>query len=346
MDIEYYKASLENSDNHNVINDKLNANYEEVMNAILDNLSKINEKFLSYYDDKNSINEKIEIKVNDDFTIKVEPELHEKGLILFITSDRRYYGISRSVITITPLSIKYIYRYGEEYYGRDDEFVKEFKFNEDIYQEELNVLGKKIDVKRKETLFNKNIKNRELVSFTCYLDIYKETMFDPEKNIVEKIDEKENQKKLKEIALSRAKGKMNSALKNYLDSLNEYKKLANNEIISRVRIVPEILFEVCEDHLVIKPEYVDKLIYFKLLGISFDNVDIRGIDFSNTDANINPQTVYNKDLSDCDLTGIVFGFADFTGVNITNTKLDYKINPMFVNIDKTIINTKEMGMKI
>ena len=54
--------------------------------------------------------------------------------------------------------------------------------------------------------------------------------------------------------------------------------------------------------------------------IDFTNVDIRGVDFRNTNANIDPQTVYNKDISGCNFDGIDLGIStDFTGINMQNT---------------------------
>jgi len=43
-----------------------------------------------------------------------------------------------------------------------------------------------------------------------------------------------------------------------------------------------------------------------LSGIDFTNVDIRGMDFSGTNANIHPQLIYNKDMTNVNATGIEF----------------------------------------
>ena len=64
--------------------------------------------------------------------------------------------------------------------------------------------------------------------------------------------------------------------------------------------------------------------------IDFTNVKVSGIDFRGSAARINPQTVYNKDLSNgvFDSSNIKF-FDDLTGVNIegadfTECEIDIK----------------------
>ena len=89
-----------------------------------------------------------------------------------------------------------------------------------------------------------------------------------------------------------------------------------------IEIEPENLFEIVDDHKVIRKEFLKKnrLQYLDLILIDFTNVDVRGVDFRNTNINLDPQTVYNKDLSDCNFDGIDLGIAaNFDGVNIKNT---------------------------
>ncbi len=43
-----------------------------------------------------------------------------------------------------------------------------------------------------------------------------------------------------------------------------------------------------------------------LSGINFNNVDIRGMDFSGSNAIIHPQLIYNKDMTNVNATGIEF----------------------------------------
>ena len=64
-----------------------------------------------------------------------------------------------------------------------------------------------------------------------------------------------------------------------------------------------------------KEELLEDLVYLNLSNISFDNVKVSGINLSYINGVINPQTVYNKDMSN----GCYDGVNDFTGVNTDNS---------------------------
>ena len=61
-------------------------------------------------------------------------------------------------------------------------------------------------------------------------------------------------------------------------------------------------------------------------GIIFSNVKVSGLDFSNTNANIIPQDVYQKDMSYGNYQGIDFTFNSFKDVNITGSSFDEGYN--------------------
>lgn len=80
-----------------------------------------------------------------------------------------------------------------------------------------------------------------------------------------------------------------------------YEKLGERQPITK-----DILCKMVDDevggHWIVRPEFRDDLEYYDLSDISFDNVDVREIDFRNTNiksCHFNPQTVYHKDLSGC-----------------------------------------------
>ena len=53
--------------------------------------------------------------------------------------------------------------------------------------------------------------------------------------------------------------------------------------------------------------------------INFDEVKVSGLDLSNTNISLNPQTVYNKDMSNGIYDGVKFINNNFTGVNTDNS---------------------------
>ena len=87
--------------------------------------------------------------------------------------------------------------------------------------------------------------------------------------------------------------------------------------------LPDKFIIVEGDHKVINPVYRSLVLqYFDLSIESWRNVDIRGVDFSYTNIDINPQEVYMKSLEGCIFKGISFSvFEDFNGVNIKGCKL-------------------------
>lgn len=85
----------------------------------------------------------------------------------------------------------------------------------------------------------------------------------------------------------------------------------------KITITGDMLLRTVSDHKVIDENFKKILRTFNLVNINFINVDIREIDFSYTNVDIDPQTVYNKDLSNSKFCGVLFSpFTNFNGVNI------------------------------
>ena len=90
-------------------------------------------------------------------------------------------------------------------------------------------------------------------------------------------------------------------------------------------ITADILFIEVDDHLEIDPRFKENhmLRQFDLSGIDFSGVKLSGEEcLSYTNADIDPQTIYKKDLSFCDLRGIYSTLDDFRGVNVEGTIFD------------------------
>lgn len=90
------------------------------------------------------------------------------------------------------------------------------------------------------------------------------------------------------------------------------------------KITEDALFEWVDDHKEIRKEFLvcNMLRHYDLAYISFDHVKVSGIDLSYTNAEINPQTVYNKDMSEGNYSGLNFTLKDFTGVFLENSIFD------------------------
>ncbi len=104
--------------------------------------------------------------------------------------------------------------------------------------------------------------------------------------------------------------------------------LLNKKVEDKIKIDEKDLFEERNGIKYIKDKYTNNEILkiLDLFLISFDNVDIRNIDFRGCNAfRLNPQTVYNKDLTNTkfDLNdGIFLSTTDFTDVNVSNMTVE------------------------
>lgn len=87
-----------------------------------------------------------------------------------------------------------------------------------------------------------------------------------------------------------------------------------------------------------------------LSNINLTNVDIRGMDFSGTNINIHPQTIYNKDMTNVNTTGVKFSpfklEDQFTDVILDGTIIDdyeamIDLNTVKSYNNQTIIPTKQ-----
>ena len=123
-----------------------------------------------------------------------------------------------------------------------------------------------------------------------------------------------------------------NALKSIQESLEVLKQ--NKDVsLSNVKLNIENVFVKNGDHLEIIPLIIDMLKYIDLSLFKFDNVKVSGIDFRNCNININPQTVYNKDMKNCNLEGVHLSpFMNFSGVDIRGTKFGDNDNPNSLSI--------------
>ena len=95
-------------------------------------------------------------------------------------------------------------------------------------------------------------------------------------------------------------------------------KLEHIDIKDKTIIMGDILFENNSGHKKIRKTFkiYSLLQYLNLRFVSFDNVEVSGIDLSYTNADIDPQKVYNKDMSKGNYSGLNFINMDFNNVDI------------------------------
>ena len=267
----------------------------------------------------------------------------------------------------------------------DDNFIYDIKHNK-IY---LIYEGKKIELTETD-YYQKHLMGKREITIShgikeiATLWTFAEFTFMSRDDIQRKIqEEKETNKRIRteqarvkkheELEIIEAERKQQELsfrerekeiLSRVLKDLNDYRELHKNgkkpgDLID----IQDLLFVPKDDHLVINELFKGFLSILDLSSVSFANVDVHGVDFSKTNvtlsrSNLNPQTVYNKDLRGCDFCNIHINpyldgwkyMCDFTGVHIegakfTNTKTFAILHPTFKNAfydDETLYNKEPL----
>ena len=219
-------------------------------------------------------------------------------------------------------------RYGYAYLIYDGEFINitdyyydhkniaEYQFNPGV-----KIITNKDEVFRKYGKFVYDLKNdskKEVQS--------QEKLLKQKETAIQKRKEEEARKTLLRI----------ETLKKLQESIKKLKELEVNEdfVIEKIKI--DNIFLDKNGYKIINPSYKDVLYLIDLENVDFTNVKVSGNDFrkcnvfltrKQIDPSINPQTVYNKDLSNCDFTGVhIEPLTNFAGVDIRGSHFGYDDN--------------------
>lgn len=280
--------------------------------------------------------------------VDVKFRVFENGIIISLNKPYPHYSIRSTIrssvnIVVKDDELSYVVTgiVGDrEPYGYTIPVQKDV--NVSVMEEMLESLGNEIIIPS-EGLFNKNKRKKSIATskaiISAYFDELYDMIVDKKVEIVKQVLSEKQLEEKKNQRINKIKEQLKDIfIKNY--ELEKELCSLENKSITRKKVLDSVLFKEVNGHLVISDTFLvqDRLKYVDFSSILFDNVDVRGIDFRGTNARIDPQTVYNKDISGCDFTGYDFGFASFDGVNITNTKLDKSVNFVFRDIDKAIVN--------
>ena len=104
-----------------------------------------------------------------------------------------------------------------------------------------------------------------------------------------------------------------------LGAMKELKELGDLSIVGRIKVDEDLLFIKVGDHLELNPYFISFLSLIDFTLISFKNVKVSELDFSGSNARIDPQIVYNKDMSRGNYSGLDFNAASFKDVNISGS---------------------------
>ena len=119
------------------------------------------------------------------------------------------------------------------------------------------------------------------------------------------------------------KKKENAALEqekaNLLAKIKDLEAKQHNLHILHSLAVPGNFYVELNGYKVINPKYIKELKDYDLLTYDFSNFSLKGVNFKGTNAAINPQNVYNKDISGADLSDVTLLSYDFRDVNMEET---------------------------
>lgn len=131
------------------------------------------------------------------------------------------------------------------------------------------------------------------------------------------IEDLENAQRIKEQEeLLRMTQRAKELWQKIFDAMKELKELGDLSIVGRIKVDEDLLFIKIGDHLEFNPVFINYLSLIDFSLISFKNVKVSGLDFSGSNAFIDPQIVYDKDMSNGNYSGLDFNSASFNGVNI------------------------------
>ena len=117
----------------------------------------------------------------------------------------------------------------------------------------------------------------------------------------------------------------NRELSERLELLDAQEKLKLQPYL-KIRIPESELFIKVNDHYEIKDEYLPYLEQIDFVFISTENLKVSGIDWSKTNINIDPQKVYNKDLSYTKFADHNISFKNFDGCILIGADLSEELD--------------------
>lgn len=129
------------------------------------------------------------------------------------------------------------------------------------------------------------------------------------------------------------KKKENAALEQekatLLAKIKEVEAKQHNLHILHSLAVPGDFYVELNGYKVINPKCIKELKDYDLLTYDFSNFSLKGVNFKGTNAAINPQNVYNKDISGADLSDVTLLSYDFRDVNMEETTFTNEFVQMY-----------------
>ena len=202
------------------------------------------------------------------------------------------------------------------------------------YKAELKKYNKELDLNDKEIKKYQKIINTICNSIDRTIVKSVEELSDIEqlRQIKKEKELKEANSKFKELKAEEDKKREETinSISAILETLNQQILLLGSlrsgeseKIYHSVSITDDLLFEIVDNHKEIRSIFIPMLKFLDLKEIIWDNVKCSNIDFSETNAVLNIQTVYNKDISFSRFNNRnIPDWSSYKGVNIIGATLE------------------------
>ena len=241
---------------------------------------------------------------------KVDSVAYDGNLIYESETDTVYYVYDYGIVDITSY-------YMSEMMDKTHIFVKPVKGTINDMDDFLYMKFDELDEKKSDEYKKVNTLKEE----------------EENKRRLEELKRKEEEKKKEEEDRRNKRKKYLETLKATIMGINE---TYSEEEKKAVKLAIPISFIKVDDHLEIPEEYLEVLKYIDLGLIDFTGVKLSGIDFRGCNIEtVNPQVIYNKDLSGCNFEGVHFTATreiSYNGVNIKGCKFSDDDNPITMDI--------------
>ena len=147
--------------------------------------------------------------------------------------------------------------------------------------------------------------------------------------------QKEKEKEEKIAQVEDLKNFENDERVRALNMLKEALMLLKKLPSSDTKIAIDDIFIHKDDHLEILPIFKDVLKFIDLSNVSFENVDVHGLNFGecNLGSSFKPKEVYQANLNGCNFDKVFFSpFTDFTGVDIRGCHFSTDDDPKTIDV--------------
>lgn len=246
---------------------------------------------------------------------------------------------------------------GQVHYVVTDSIQMYCPFNRDITKKLEQEIGPEREIPDLNVSFFKGLKLKRYIEESVAFGMSSLDNFENDRiKLIEDFEKKEIEKNIQAEKIKQLEAEMLAARIEYekkLEALrNELSKVDSDYSVEREKVPAVVLFEKVDDHYEIREyfKHQNRLRNFDLSTFSFKDVNVAGLDLSETNAAFNPQDVYRKDLSNGHFEGVNFGFGSFNGVNITGATFgvgkEQTGSKFLVDKDKAIDETNQIEEQV